>query len=174
MKKIIIAALLTAVVAAPAVAADMYVGVKLGNVNYGYTNVTNNSQAGYGLLGGYTINENFSMEAEYNSLGGFTGGTDTVKGSSIGVSGIGSYPFNPQFSLFGKLGIASTSLKITTPGFSALTVTNTGLAIGLGGQYNVSPEVGIRVGYDINKVGKEPTTTTSAAGMLYLGGVYKF
>lgn len=174
MKKIAIAVLLSAFVSVPAVATDIYAGVKLGSVNYGYSNVTNNGQAGLGLLGGFAINENFAVEAEYNSLGGFTGGADTVKGSSLGMSGVGSYPINEQFSLFGKLGIASTSLKITAPGFSATTVTNTGLTIGFGGQYNVSPSVGIRVGIDSYKVGKKPTTTTASAGMLYVGGVFKF
>lgn len=176
MKKIAIAVLLSAFVAAPAVAAGMYAGVKLGSVNYGYSNVTNNSQAGFGLLGGYAVNENFAVEVEYNSLGGFDSTSGTIKGSSFGVSGVGSYPINEQFSLFGKLGIASTSLKDTAkPGWvgGPFTYNKTGLTVGFGGQYNLSPVVGIRVGYDSYPVG-DSVSGTSTAGILYVGGVFKF
>ena len=177
MKKITIAVLLSVFVAAPAVAADtgFYAGVKLGSVNYGYSNVTNNSQAGFGLLGGYAINKYFALEAEYDSLGGFDSATGTIKGSSFGVSGVGSYPFNEQFSLFGKLGVASSSLKDTAkPGYVGnFTYNNTGLTVGFGGQYNVIKEIGIRVGIDIYPVG-DVNTNTSSALMMYIGGVFKF
>lgn len=42
MKKIVIAALLSTFVAAPAVAADFYASIKRGSVHYGYSYVTNN------------------------------------------------------------------------------------------------------------------------------------
>ena len=177
MKKVAIAAILSAFVGAPAVAADLYAGVKLGTVNYGYSNATNNGQAGFGLLGGYTINETFAIEVEYSDLGGFDSSTSTIKGSSFGVSGIGFYPLNPQSSFFGKLGIASSSLKETakpSSGFSgSATINNTGVTVGFGGQYNVSNTTGIRVGLDIYPVG-DVDTTTSSASMLYVGGVFKF
>lgn len=175
MRKIAIAVLLSAFVAAPAGAADFYAGVKLGSVNYGYSNVTNNSQMGFGLLGGYAINENFAVEVEYNSLGGFDFPGSNIKGSSLGFSGVGSLPLNPQFSLFGKLGMVSSTLKDTAqPGFSGGTFThnNTGLTVGFGGQFNVSPVVGIRVGYDSYQVG-DSVSGTSSAGMMYVGGVFK-
>ena len=44
MKKIAIVALLSAFAAAPAVAADMYASVKLGQASYGYLGIRNNSQ----------------------------------------------------------------------------------------------------------------------------------
>lgn len=172
MKKIVVAALLSAVVATPAVAENMYAEIKLGSVNYGYGNVTNNSQAGFGLLGGYSINENFAMEVEYNNLGGFDSAPATIKGSAFGVSGVVSYPLNPNFSLFGKLGISNSSLDET---FSELTIShnNTGLSVGLGGQYNIGERVGIRIGYDLYPVGNS-TSGTSSAGMMYVGGVFGF
>jgi OOP family OmpA-OmpF porin len=175
MKKIAIAIMLSAFVAAPAVAADLYAGVKLGSVNYGYGNVTNNDQIGFGLLGGFAFNENFAVEAEYTSLGGFDSPQGTIKGSSFGVSGIGSVPLNQQFSLFGKLGIASTSLKDSPkPGYVGVYTYNySGLTVGVGGQYNVSPVVGIRVGFDWYKVG-DSVSGTSSANMMYVGGVFKF
>jgi OmpA-OmpF porin, OOP family len=180
MRKIAIALLLSAFVAAPAIASDtgFYVGAKLGTVNYGYSNVSNNSQAGFGFLGGYAINDYFAVEVEYTGLGGFdsysTNGN--IKGSAFGFSGVGSLPLNQDFSLFGKLGIASSTLKDTPmPGFVGpdYTYNNTGLTIGFGGQYNASEKVGIRVGIDVYPVGDAISTTTSA-GMLYIGGLFRF
>jgi OmpA-OmpF porin, OOP family len=178
MKKIIIAALLSAFAAAPAVAADtgLYLGLKFGSVNYGYANVSNNSQAGYGLFGGYAVNEYFAVEAEFNRLGGFDSTSGTIKGRSFGFSGVGSLPLSPEFSLFGKMGIASSTLDDTAkPGYTGnFTYTNTGLTIGFGGKFNVGNDAGILFGFDSYPVGDSAVTTTSHAGMLYIGGVFKF
>ena len=180
MKKIAIVALLTATAffASPAVAADtgFYLGFKFGSVNYGYDNVSNNSQAGYGLLGGYSLNDYFAMEAEFNRLGGFDSATGTIKGRSFGFSGVGSLPLSPEFSLYGKMGIASTTLDDTAkPGYSGnYTYTNTGLTIGFGGQFNIGNDAGVLFGYDSYPVGDAAITTTSQAGMLYIGAIFKF
>jgi len=52
-------------------------------------------------------------------------------------------------------------------------IKNTGLNAGFGGQYNVSKEIGIRVGIDIYRVG-DSASGTSSARMMYAGGVFKF
>lgn len=178
MKGVVIAALLSAFAATPAVAADtgFYIGAKFGSVNYGYGNVYNNSQAGYGLLFGYTVNDYFAVEAELNRLGGFDSSTGTIKGRSFGFCGVGSLPLSPEFSLFAKMGIASSTLDDTAkPGYTGnYTYTNTGLSIGFGGQFNVNEAAGIRFGYDSYPVGDSAITTTSHAGMLYIGGIFKF
>lgn len=178
MKKVNIVALLSAFAAPPAIAADtgFYIGVKFGSVNYDYANVSNNSQAGYGLLGGYIVNDYFAAEAEFNHLGGFDTVDSIIKGKSFGISGVGTLPLNPEFSLFGKLGITSSSLEDSPqPGYlgGVYTHTNTGLNIGFGGQFNVNETVGIRFGYDSYPVG-DTTSSTSQAGMLYIGGIFNF
>jgi OOP family OmpA-OmpF porin len=177
VKNIVFAILLSSFVALPAIASDtgLYVGAKLGTVNYGYGNISNNSQAGFGLLGGYAFNKNFAVEVEYDNLGGFESYDGNIKGSSFGFSGVGILPLNQQFSLFGKLGIVSTTLKDTAkPGWIGdYTYNNTGMTIGFGGQYNASKALGIRLGFDAYPVG-DAISTTSSAGMLYIGGVFMF
>jgi OOP family OmpA-OmpF porin len=177
VKKFVFAILLSSFVALPAIASEtgLYVGAKLGTVNYGYGNISNNGQAGFGLLGGYTINRNFAVEVEYDNLGGFESYDGNIKGSSFGFSGVGILPLNQQFSLFGKLGIVSTTLKDTAkPGWIGdYTYNNTGMTIGFGGQYNASKALGIRLGFDAYPVG-DAISTTSSAGMLYIGGVFMF
>jgi opacity protein-like surface antigen len=178
MKKIAIATLLSAFVAAPAVAADsvFYAGVKLGQANYGGT-ITNNNQGAYGFLLGLPLNETIAIEAEYISLGGFDFPTRTYKGSALGVSAVGTFPLNQKFSLLVKLGIEKSSLKATLkPGYIAgysLSSDRTGLASGLGGQYNASPVFAIRAGIDFYPVGDSTIGTTNAR-VLNVSGVFKF
>jgi OmpA-OmpF porin, OOP family len=191
MKKTAIAALISfsAFVAAPAGAAvyydtsyGFYGGVKVGAVNYDFNNVTNNSQAGYGLLLGYNFSPNFGVELEYNNLGSFDT-TDpaigsSVKGTSLGISAVGTIPLNRQFSLYGKMGIATTTLHDRPqPGFSGpdFTFSDTDLTLGFGGLFNVTPFVGLRVGYDFYPVQDFAISSrTHTAGMLGITGLFKF
>jgi OmpA-OmpF porin, OOP family len=172
MRKIAIVALLSAFAAAPAVAADMYANVKIGQASYGYSGISNNSQNTFGILGGYTINPSFAVEAEYNSLGGFDSLPNTIKGTSIGINAVGTLPLNPEFSMFGKLGITNSSLKETAPGVS-LTHKNTGISIGLGATYNVNSTVGIQAGIDSIPVG-DTASGKDRAQAFYVGGIFKF
>jgi hypothetical protein len=140
--------------------------------------VYNNSQAGYGLLGGYAINDYFAVEAEYNRLGGFDTVNSIIKGRSFGFSGVGSLPMSPEFSLFGKMGITSSSLE-DSPQPGAIdqriyTYTNTGLSIGFGGQFNFNQAFDIRFGFESYPVGDAAINTTSNASMLYIGSIFKF
>ena len=177
MRKIAVTVLLSAFIAPPAVAADFYAGVNMGVVNFGYGNITNNGQTGFGVLGGYTVNRNVAVEVEYDSLGTFDDNSlgNTVKVSSLGFSGVGLWPINDQFSLFGKLGLASTTLKNSPlPGYSGGTYTDisTGLTFGFGGLLSFRSDAAIRFGYDNYPI--VYAATTSSVGILYVGGVFKF
>lgn len=150
MKKIALAVLLTAF-AAPVFAEGMYVGISAGQNKYDEPTLTDNTTNSFGILGGYTLNENFAVEASYTSLGtldvapGFS-----VKGSVIGVSGVGSFPVSSEFSLFAKLGLAQSKIDVT----GQASESKSGTTFGIGGQYNVTPGIGIRVGFDRCKVGE--------------------
>lgn len=112
MKKIAIAVLLSAFVAAPAVAADtpFYAGVNVGSAKIDAANF--NSSTSFALLGGYTFNENVAAEIAYTNFGSENGGGVGSKSSAISISGVGSFPINEQFSVFAKLGFASTTLDL--------------------------------------------------------------
>lgn len=176
MKKIVIAALLSAL-AVPAVAADFYAGANLGTTNYGYSSVTNNNQAGWKVFGGYQFSRLFSAEVEYAGLGGFDTISRQYKGNSIGVNGVGTFPLGEKFALIGKVGVASTTIKATAqPGWilgGPTSFSSTGLTLGFAGQYNVTPEFGVRAAIDVYPVG-DSTSGTSTAHLLSVGGVFKF
>ena len=176
MKKIAIAILLSTFVSPPAIA-DLYTGIKLGGVDYKGSEVTNRSGTGYGLLYGNTVTKNFSVEGEFNSLGGYASAADNVTGTAYSLSAIGFYPAKPGYSIFGKMGIFSNSLTVKAKPGSAqagsYTINNRGLMVGFGAQYKVSKEIDVRAGADIYPPwGGVPKT--SALRMVYICTVLKF
>ncbi len=140
IKKVALTALLIAFVAAPAVAADFYAGVKLGSVNNSVPTASESS-SGFGVLGGYTINPNFAVEVGYTDLGSVVSGLVTFKAFEVSV--LGFYPVNPQFSLFGKLGMASTDESLLD-----ISKTRSAITYGLGVQFDVNKSAGFRLGFD--------------------------
>jgi len=155
MKKIVAVALLSAFVAAPAVAAgnegQLYAGIKLSD--------------GLGIFGGYTIDEKFSAEAEYTELGS----SGYYTNSAIGVSGVYTLPLKQQFSLVGKLGIARATSDFSSQ-VTTYTSTNTALSFSIAAQYAINPKVLVQGGI-------QSYTLASGAGngdSLYIAGVYKF
>ena len=176
MKKISIVAILSsAVMSAAAFAADQgfYVGGTVGQAKLSTTaqiNPATTSTTDYSVLGGYQINKNFAVEAQYISLGNFSDKGVSRTANGYGATAVGILPFNEQWSGYGKLGIANTSLDT---GFPNGNVSRTAVTWGFGGQYNVDPALGVRLGYDNYGVGNSAATTTTI-GVISAGVVYKF
>lgn len=181
MKKIAIAVVLLSAVVAPAVAADMYVGVRVGQANTSLENISLDSAnpTGWGVFVGHDFNPNFAVEAEYLNLGEIKSGSNSVKSTGFSVSGVGSFPINEQFSLFGKLGYAVITGK---PGgsFTGSDANNRAVTYGLGGQFNATPAVGIRLGWDKYKFNDNTNPgfngygTNGNANLYSIGGLFKF
>jgi OOP family OmpA-OmpF porin len=163
MNKIAIAALLSALVAAPAIAADTYVGVNVGKNQMDYSGV--NSSTAIGVLGGYSFNQNVAAEVAYTNLGSADYYGTSITGHVFSVAAVGSLPLNKDFSLLGKLGVASSTYEVS--GYSE---SKSDLTYGIGAQYNVSKTVGIRLGYDSFKVG---SSYTKDSALISIGAVFK-
>lgn len=163
MKKIAIAAILSAFVAAPAIAADTYVGVNVGKNQMDFSGV--NSSTAIGVLGGYTFNQNVAAEVAYTNLGSADDAGASITGHVFSIAAVGSLPLNKDFSLLGKLGFASSTVEEL--GFSE---SKSDLTYGIGAQYNASKTVGIRLGYDSFKVG---STNTKDSALISIGAVFK-
>ncbi len=166
MKKIALAVLLSSFVAAPAFAAnDLYAGIKVGSANKKVPGTSESSTA-VGVFGGYTINPNFAVEVGYTDLGKVQ---STISFTSFDVSALGSWPINQQFSLYGKVGLASTKEEAF-----GLSVTRSAPTYGLGGQYNVTPTVGIRLGWDRHSFGDDVIWRKGDSDLVSVAGVFKF
>lgn len=182
MKKIAIAALLSAFAAAPAFAENdggIYLGVKAGSSDVG------GSAIGGGLYGGFIIdpsvtssftskseftkNLSFAGEAEYTVLGSTDSTWGTYKASAIGAVLAVTYSFNTQFSAIAKAGLARTTYEYTCTvlcgGWSGWNTSTTGLRLGAAGQYSLTEQIGLRAGYDIYPDG---------FSQLSAGAVFKF
>lgn len=188
MKKIAAVLLLSCVVAAPAFAADsgFYAGVTVGRSSTGNiatnTIMTKSSDTVAGILAGYQFTENWGIEAQYTGAGKFAATTGAVnvtgKADTFAVAATGTLPMSDTFSLYGKLGAASTKTSLSeVPAAGDTGATRTALTIGLGLQYNVTPTVGIRAGWD--RYGAAWQSATGQKGnfntnVYSVGAVFKF
>lgn len=170
MKKMIAVAMLSAAVALPAYADNNgYAGVKVGSTSVGFNGLSKSSDTALGVLLGYQYNRNFAVEGEYTDLGRFTtvGGV-AGKSDAWSLSALGILPLDSDFSAYGKLGVSRSSTST-----SAVTgINRTAATFGLGGQYDATPMIGIRAGWERYGVG---VVGQSASDDLYmLAVVFKF
>jgi opacity protein-like surface antigen len=131
-----------------------YVGGDIGTVDFG-----SDDDTGFRIFGGYQINRTFSAELGYATLYD-KGGVDVTAWELVGL---GSLPIANQFSVFGKLGLAMWEVK----GFGAKR-DGTDLTFGVGLQYDLSRNVGIRAQW------QRYDTDPEEADALTIGLVYRF
>ncbi len=195
MKKIAIT-LLSAAIAAPVFAADQgpFVNVDVGQISYSGANSAGNpsfaNPGSVNLGGGYHFNRYLGVEGGYTLIGDSTinyiNATETLKASAIQVAGVGTYPINEMFDVYGKLGLAHTKLDYTFTGAGLLSgsgsATKTNLMYAIGGQFNINPHFGVRLQYaDYGKTSFTPTINGTVAPpinvgitIMSIGGVYNF
>lgn len=157
MKKTVAVALLSAVVALPAYAADSgtYAGIKVGSNDVGFNALSDSTDTAYGVLLGYQYNRNFAIEGEYTDLGRFTTAAGVTGKSDVwGLSALGVMPLQNRFSVYGKLGIARSNTTTS----AATGERRTTATYGLGGQYDATPIIGLRLSwerYGVRMIGQD-------------------
>jgi len=161
MNKTALAALLAAFAAAPSNAADMYAGVKLGQAKYNIPSLSYSPFAA-GVLGGYTINPNLAVEAEYIYLGKVNSSIATA----MGVSALAFYPGDKPFSLFAKLSYASSTWKVPNQ-----VQYNSSFIHGMGFQYDANKSASVRFSWDRHLVGNQVAINIDT---LSVAGIFRF
>ena len=159
MNKTALATLLAAFIATPVEAGDMYAGIKLGKSRHTITGVINTPGA-FGIFGGYKINPDFAIEAEYIDLGAF----GNNKATAADVSALFFYPGDEPFSLYAKISYASSTWKV--PG---QVLHNSSFTHGFGFRYNTSPSTSVRFAWDRYMIGNQVVFNVdvlSIAGMV--------
>ncbi len=181
MKKIIAAVLLS--VAAPvfAAAGDSYVGVSLGNGTPNVTPTTGvalskTSSFIFGGIAGYQYNRNLAVEGQFTGVGKASDARgNSVKADALSLSMVGILPLANNFELLGKIGVAS--VKTTSSGVGAVAgASRNGITYGVGAQYNVNRNLGLRLLWDryavsVNNAGLK---TNSNANVVTAAAVYNF
>lgn len=168
MKKLAIAALLSAFTAAPALAAEpYYIGINAGQNQIDDSRIS--SSTAFSVFGGYAFNEYIAGEISYTNFGSADTNVPgiSVSGNAAALAAVGSLPLNNDFSLFARLGYASTRLEPT----GASSETKSDLTWGVGGQYNATRTIGVRLAYDVYRVGE---TDTRNSALTSLGVLFRF
>jgi OOP family OmpA-OmpF porin len=176
-----------------ALADDFYVGVNVASRGDGY--VTQLDRSGkvlradskdggipVKLYGGYNLSPVLALEAGYQRFG--TNHFDLPLGGQLGseahafyAAAKGTLALNEQWSLFGKLGVARASSKISVSGLGAAsdssTVNRNRLYASVGGAYAITQQLSVQLEWDrFGKVDNEGLV--SNLNNLSLGLRYSF
>ena len=111
----------------------LYVGADVGNADFG-----SDDDTAFKLYAGYRFHPNVAVEGGWAQL--FDKGGSEV--TSLELVAVGILPLAHQFSLLGKLGFASVDVDTPLGGD-----TKTELTYGIGAQYDVTPMIGVRAGW---------------------------
>lgn len=140
------------------------------------------------IFGGYQFNPNFAIELGYYDLGeAKLTGTDSFLGftraraeaSGINFAVVGSFPVTERFTLMGKAGFFRWEVDYSefTSSFGSYSASETGFdpMFGIGGAFNFSEKLGIRVEYEkFLDVGDEDTTGQSDVDLISASLVFRF
>ena len=185
MKLITIVVLLSAFIATPAMAADNTGRFYLG-ADFGWVTLTDTDPGGTDFpnpnslrfSGGYHFSPMLAAEVGYAGIGDSTlsdpTGEVTLKNSALQVAAVGTFPVSSSFDVIGKVGLSFNSNKASGTGaYSGLGTSNskTSYLFGIGAQYNVNEQFGIRAQYE--DFGKT-TISSNLSGLSWDGGIKQF
>ncbi len=124
------------------------------------------------IIGGYRMQDNFAVEANYVDFGKATaapletGGPLRTKASALSLFAVGLLPMQ-YIDLFAKVGVARTEVKGTLAGFT-VSDNSTKLAYGAGVQFRMD-RLAIRAEYE-----KYNARSISDLDLITLGATYTF
>jgi opacity protein-like surface antigen len=187
MKKLIFAVLagLTAMSAAQAQVSSPYIGIGVATSDHDLkigaagSTTSDGWKASGKVFGGFDVTPMFGVEAGYTdirkadhtyTIGGVTGSA-TSEGSRSYLAGKATMPVNDAFSVYGKLGVGYSKLKLSSPGLGNSDDSKTEAYAGLGGQYKLSEKVALSLEYE--RYGKSKDAGVKADAIT-LGARYSF
>jgi OmpA-OmpF porin, OOP family len=189
MKSAVIAiALGASVFALPAAAqvnmSSVYVGATVGQAEFkdacsGVSVSCDDKDTAWRLLAGYQINRNFAVEVGYHDLGeakASAGGVNaSIKATAWELLGVGILPIANQFSAYGKLGVYYAKSEGTSNVGASADETNTGLTWGVGAQWDVIRNLGLRLEWQqYRDVGGESLGGEDPINVLSIGAIWRF
>jgi OOP family OmpA-OmpF porin len=137
----------------------------------------------YKVFGGYKFNRNLAVEAGYTPLGEVTasgGGVNiTAEATAWELVGVGMFPLGNNFSVYGKLGLYSGELEVSSNIGASGDKTTTDLTYGLGVQFDFTRNLGIRGEWQRYSGIKTPSTAVTDeddtdVDVLSIGVLWKF
>ncbi len=131
---------------------------------------TDGADTGVKIYGGYSFTPNFALEGGYVDLGKFGGANGSLKSNGIFVDAVGKVPLGDTgFSVLGRLGAYNGKLRSDTLGVID-SERGTNIKVGLGGQYDFNPNMGLRAEwerYRVDALGVKANTDMYSVGLNY-------
>lgn len=108
------------------------------------------------ILGGYQFNKNLAVELGYTDVGEVSASgtfSASIEAKIWELVAVGSWPFTPNFSAYGKLGMyrGDTDFSTNNPAFANESESNTDLTYGIGVRWDFTKNLGARAEYQIYK-----------------------
>jgi OOP family OmpA-OmpF porin len=135
------------------------------------------------ILGGYQINRNFAVELGFHQFGDASAtapgiGQLDFEANAFELVGLGALPLGNQFSIYGKAGLYRGETKVTGTVLGVpvdLKETNTDLTYGIGAQYDVNRQLGLRLEWQrYTNMGDNATIGESDIDVMSVGLVFRF
>lgn len=129
-------------------AEGFYAGANLGAPDWkdSVNGVQDNSHGVAGkLYGGYQITPNFGVEGGFTALGHIDDSISEARSHGVFLDAVGTLPIAQQWSVIGRAGIEHADVN-TSYGDD----TSSGVRLGAGIQYDISPTVAVRGEYERN------------------------
>ena len=163
-----VAALAGTMVSAPALAQMAaqderapYIGGSLG---------LNDGESAWRLFGGYRVNRNAAIELGYADLGEMNFGGTPVNSDAWELSALGILPLGERVSAYGRLGFYRGEAR-----GGGINETTTDLTFGLGAQYDVNRNIGVRLEWQrYSDFGGGAFGAVSDEDVVWLNAVYRF
>jgi OOP family OmpA-OmpF porin len=128
------------------------------------------------ILGGYQFNKHLAVELGYNDFGSAEAsgaGNASFEAKAWEATAVGSWPFTPNLSAYGKLGMYRGDTDATGTGGSA-SETNTDLTYGIGVRWDFTRNLAARAEYQIYKDIGGGNITESDVEVISIGAIWKF
>jgi OOP family OmpA-OmpF porin len=104
------------------------------------------------IFGGYKFTPNFAVEGAWIDLGEISasGGGATITGEVDGLqlAAVGMFPINPQFGVFGKVGVYMWDATVSAPGFGSVSDDGSDIMFGAGVNWNFAQRFGLRAEWE--------------------------
>jgi OmpA-OmpF porin, OOP family len=132
------------------------------------------------ILGGYQFNRNLAVELGYTDVGevsaSFGGFNASIEAKIWELVGVGSWPFTPNFSAYGKLGLyrGETDFSTNAPGEENASESNSDLTYGLGVRWDFTRNLGVRAEYQIYKDVGGGEIGEGDVDVISIGVIFKF
>ncbi|HEX7221434.1 MAG TPA: outer membrane beta-barrel protein [Burkholderiales bacterium] len=176
-------------VAGPALAQDQgwYAGLTLGQSKQkdacdgvsGAGISCDDKDTAWRILGGYQFNKNLAAELGYTDAGEVSASgtfSASIEAKIWELVAVGSWPFTPNFSAYGKLGMyrADTDFSTNNPAFANESESNTDLTYGIGVRWDFTKNLGARAEYQIYKDVGGGNIGEGDVDVISVGVIWKF